>query len=66
MLLEALLRLSWQTFFGETKRDPEVQSLMEVVLSEAATAQKELSSSTIQGLYDTDEVENLQLRFKVF
>ena len=61
-----MLRLSWQTFLGETKHDPEVQSLIEVVMSEAVKVRKELSSSTIQGFYNTDEVKNLQLRFEEF
>lgn len=64
--MEALLRLNWQSFLDTIQDDQEVKSFKEAVTIATISVQRELSSSTIQRLYQTPELEKLHTKFKDF
>ena len=66
MVLEALLRLSWQTFVAATEDDPEVHFLRQAAVTATTKVRKELTSSSIQELYETPELEELQVKYEEF
>ena len=66
MVLEALLRLSWQTFVTATEDDPEVHLLRQAVVTAMTKVRKELTFSSIQELYGTPELEELRVKYEEF
>ena len=66
MVLEALFRLSWQTFVDETRDDPEVMLLRQTVMIATTKVRKELTSITIQELYGTPELQGLRVKYEEF
>ena len=65
--MEALLRLlNWQTFFDAMKDDQEVRSLEQVVSTATMEVQKDVSTCTIQRLYDASELEKLHAKFNKY
>ena len=64
--MEALLRLNWQSFLDTIQDDQEVKSFKEAVTIATISVQSELSSFTIQRLYQTPELEKLHTNFKDF
>ena len=66
MVLEALLRLSWQTFVAATEDDPEVHFLRQAAVTATTKVRKELTSSSIQELYETPELEELRVKYEEF
>ena len=66
VVMEALLRLNWQTFFDAMKDDQEVRSLEQVVSTATMEVQKDVSTSTIQRLYHASELEKLHAKFNKY
>lgn len=63
MVLESLLRLSWDAFLRETERDPEMQVLRQAVVFATTKVRNDVASSTIQDLYQTKQLEERRERF---